>query len=190
MKKIVLFGDSLAAGYYEGASSDLLDKITIKELTGMGFPGYQIVNLGVPGETSAQGLARVEQAVAENPDFIAIMLGSNDALNQSATPEEYGETMKQIIGKFPAEKVIVLSPAYVDEKLCADGNNQRQQAYVAALKEVAGEMGVNMIDLYHHMTVYPVPTEFLGSDGLHPSEEGYDFIGALIARDIKNKLLG
>lgn len=190
MKKIVLFGDSLAAGYYNGSSSDYLDKITIKELIGMGFPGYQIVNLGVPGETTAEGLNRVDQPIAENPDFIAIMLGSNDALNQNATPEEYADTIKKIIEKFPAEKVIALSPGYLDETLCADGDNQRQQKFVAALKGVTTEMGVNMIDLYHHMTVYPVPTEFLSADGLHPSEEGYDFIGALIARDIKNKLLG
>lgn len=40
MKKIVVIGDSIAAGMYQGAVSSILDDFITDELTGMGFPGY------------------------------------------------------------------------------------------------------------------------------------------------------
>lgn len=189
MKKIVLFGDSLMTGLQAGETTDLLDNYTKDSLAGMGFPDYQIKNLGVRGDSSVDGLQRVAEAVAEKPDYIAILFGDNDAISQVTTPEEYAANLEKIISAFDSEKVIVLSPTYLDMALRTEGDNERQQVYVAAAEKVAAAKGVNFINLYHHMTVYPYPDEFLQADGLHPSDEGYHFIGALIARDIKNKLL-
>ncbi|MBO0451374.1 MULTISPECIES: SGNH/GDSL hydrolase family protein [Enterococcus] len=190
MKKIVLFGDSLLAGVMNGETSNILDKYILDELTGMGFPGYELVKLGKRGESSSDGLARVNEAVEAEGDFVVISFGTNDSLKQKNTVEAFGENIKEIIESFDASKVILLTTGYINTEILPIGDNDRQQVYVEKAKQIAEEVGVNVIDLYHHMTVYPKPNEFVQTfDGIHPSNEGYHFLGALIARDIKEKLL-
>lgn len=190
MKEIVLFGDSLLAGVMNGETSDILDKYIIDELTEMDFPGYSLVKLGKRGESSSEGLARVYEAVEAEGDFVVISFGTNDSLKQKNTVEAFGENIKEMLESFDASKVILLTTGYINTEILPIGDNERQQLYVEKAKQVAEEVGVNVIDLYHHMTVYPDPNEFVQkSDGIHPSEEGYHFLGALIARDIKEKLL-
>lgn len=59
MKKIVIIGDSIAAGLYEGAPSTILDDFVTSELAGMGYPGYQVVNLGRQLEAFAANIAEM-----------------------------------------------------------------------------------------------------------------------------------
>ena len=190
MKKIVLFGDSLLAGVMKGEPSEILNRYILDELTEMGFPGYEVVNLGKRGESSTDGLARVDEAVEAQGDFVVISFGTNDSLRQKNTVEVFGENIKEMIESFDASKVILLTTGYLNTAIITMGDNDRQQRYVQKAKQVAEDIGVNVIDLYHHLTVYPKPNEFIQTfDGIHPSMEGYHFLGALIARDIKEKLL-
>ncbi|MDT2640713.1 SGNH/GDSL hydrolase family protein [Enterococcus dongliensis] len=190
MKKIVLFGDSLLAGVMKGEPSEILNRYILDELTEMGFPGYEVVNLGKRGESSTDGLARVDEAVEAQGDFVVISFGTNDSLRQKNTVEVFGENIKEMIESFDASKVILLTTGYLNTAIITMGDNDRQQRYVQKAKQVAEDIGVNVIDLYHHLTVYPKPNEFIQTfDGIHPSTEGYHFLGALIARDIKEKLL-
>ncbi|WHA09486.1 SGNH/GDSL hydrolase family protein [Enterococcus montenegrensis] len=190
MKKIVIMGDSIAAGFFEGQVTDLLNEYVTDTLTGMGFPDYTVVNLGERGASSTTALEQLPKAEAENPDFVAINVGINDAINNRENVKEYGENLKKMITAFPAEKVILVGPSWVDLTIKTAGNKETLVKYIAMAKDIAQETGVNYIDMYHHMEVYPDPAEFLQSDGLHPSKFGYHLLGALIARDIKNKLLG
>lgn len=189
MKTIALFGDSLMTGLMNGETSDILNQYVVNELADMGFPGYEILAFGKRGEGSAEGLERLDEVVAANADFVVICFGTNDSVKHKDPVTVYGDNLRKLIGAFPAEKVIVLTPGYVNTEIRTEASNDRQQEYAEMAKQVAEEMGVNVIDLYHHMTIYPAPKEFLQDDGLHPSNEGYHFLGALIARDIKNKLL-
>lgn len=189
MKTIALYGDSLMTGLMNGETSDILNQYVVNELADMGFPGYEILEFGKRGEGSAEGLERLDEVVAANADFVVICFGTNDSVKHKDPVTVYGDNLRKLIGAFPAEKVIVLTPGYVNTEIRTEASNDCQQEYAEMAKQVAEEMGVNVIDLYHHMTIYPAPKEFLQNDGLHPSNEGYHFLGALIARDIKNKLL-
>ncbi|WP_427813523.1 SGNH/GDSL hydrolase family protein [Enterococcus sp. 22-H-5-01] len=190
MKKIVLFGDSLLTGVMNGETSDILDRYILDELSEMGFPGYRLIKLGHRGETSSDGLKRIDEAVEAEGDFVVISFGTNDSLKQKNSINLFGENIEQMLRSFDAAKIILLTPGYLNTKLRTDGDNERQQIFAERAKQVAEVMGVDVIDLYHHMTVYPEPNEFVqAADGIHPSMEGYHFLGALIARDIKEKLL-
>lgn len=189
MKKIVLFGDSLAAGVYEGAPSAILDDFVIETLTGMGFSGYTVINMGQRGEDSTAALARLDAVAAENPDFVVLIIGDNDALNQRGL-ETFGANLQAMIARFPAEKVIVVTPTYIDPAIREKADLAVIEKYVQKAAETAKEQGAWHINMYHHMTVYPAVRDFLQADGLHPSKEGYHLLGALIARDIKNRLVG
>ncbi|MFC0275767.1 SGNH/GDSL hydrolase family protein [Enterococcus devriesei] len=190
MKKIVLFGDSLLTGVMNGETSDILATYIIDELTEMDFPGYRLVKLGKRGESSSDGLARINEAVEAEGDFVVISFGTNDSLKQKNPVDVFGDNIEEMLESFDASKVILLTTGYINTEIMTAGNNERQQLYAEKAKQIAEKVGVNVIDLYHHMTVYPKPNEFVQKfDGIHPSEEGYHFLGALIARDIKEKLL-
>ncbi|MDT2757076.1 SGNH/GDSL hydrolase family protein [Enterococcus asini] len=190
MKKIVVIGDSIAVGMYQGSVSSILDDFIVDELAGMGFPGYEVVNLGRPKEGSPEVAARIEEAVAVDADFVVINVGINDALNRPEQVAAYKENMASMVGKFAPEKVIIMGLGVVDRDKKPAADPAVLQLFNENLKALAVETGAKFIDMYHHEMVYPAPLEFISEDGLHPSKFGYHLYGGLIARDIKNKLIG
>lgn len=188
MEKIVVYGDSIAAGLFEDETTGILDEFILDELKGMHHPDFYIVNQGVRGASTATALEGIDDAVAEDPAYFVLNVGINDAINMKDNLAEYQTNLKTMIGRFDPEKVIFLGPSYVDQDKKPQVDYDILKKYIAAAKEVAVETGAKFIDVYHHMTVYPAPEEFLQEDGLHPSRFGYHLLGGLIARDIKNKI--
>jgi acyl-CoA thioesterase-1 len=76
---ILVFGDSLSAGYGISASSAwpaLLDK----DLVARGTP-WRVINASVSGETTAGGLTRFPQALKiHQAKIVVLQLGANDGL--------------------------------------------------------------------------------------------------------------
>jgi acyl-CoA thioesterase I len=75
---IVAFGDSLSAGYglETGLSyPDFLQKI----LDDKKLP-YRVVNMGLSGDTTTGGLARIDQCLELKPKLVLLELGGNDGL--------------------------------------------------------------------------------------------------------------
>ncbi len=71
---IVAFGDSLTAGY--GVPNSSAYPVVLSELTGL-----TVINAGVSGETTEEGLNRLpEVIISENPALIILFEGGNDIL--------------------------------------------------------------------------------------------------------------
>ncbi|MFN0106059.1 MAG: arylesterase [Bryobacteraceae bacterium] len=75
---IVAFGDSLSAGFGADAGASYPDFLQ-KELDAAGFK-YRVVNMGISGDTTSGGLARVGQATELKPELVILELGGNDGL--------------------------------------------------------------------------------------------------------------
>ena len=74
--RIALFGDSLSAGYGLPAEEGLAAALQ-KELGGRGLSAT-VINAGVAGETSADGLRRVDWMLRAKPDLAVVQFGAND----------------------------------------------------------------------------------------------------------------
>lgn len=95
---IVCLGDSITAGV--GATD------------GHGYPevlaarlGVAVTNDGVPGDTAADGLARLPQVLAQDPWLVIVELGGNDILRQ-VPAESTEQALDGIVRQLLAARVL------------------------------------------------------------------------------------
>jgi lysophospholipase L1-like esterase len=139
------------------------------------FPGHQVLNLGLSGET-VQGLyARVRRIVsaASAPDVLFIMSGINNlAMDDFKIMDEYERLLKSLKTAFPSSLIVVQSilpvTMYADNKQIEDIN--------AELKTKAKGLKISFLDVYSvFVDSEGAPkTEYLLEDGVHLSEKGYE----------------
>ena len=77
-KRIVFLGDSLTAGY--GVREEQAYPALIAQKIRDAHIPYDVVNAGVSGDTSADGLRRVDWLLQQKIDVLVIALGANDGL--------------------------------------------------------------------------------------------------------------
>jgi acyl-CoA thioesterase-1 len=75
---LVCFGDSLTAGYGTDAGESYPDQLQ-KLLDAQGYK-YRVVNSGISGNTSKDGLDRIERVMAKHPQVVVVEFGGNDGL--------------------------------------------------------------------------------------------------------------
>jgi acyl-CoA thioesterase-1 len=76
--RIVCFGDSLTAGYGTEPGQAYPDYLQA-DLDKLGY-GYRVVNAGVSGNTTKDGVERLERVLAMKPAIIVVEFGGNDGL--------------------------------------------------------------------------------------------------------------
>lgn len=97
---IIAFGDSLVAGEGATAGHDLA------ALLGQDI-GRPVINLGVRGDTTAQGLARINQLDAYKPKVVLLLLGGNDYLKR-VPQEQTFKNLAEIIQNIQSRGAVVL----------------------------------------------------------------------------------
>ena len=97
---IIAFGDSLVAGV--GASPGHGFVFLLSQRV-----GQPIVNLGVSGDTTADGLARLSELDAYNPKVVIVLFGGNDYLRRVAQVQTF-ENLTEIVESIQTKGAIVL----------------------------------------------------------------------------------
>jgi len=103
IEKIVLFGDSLMAGY--GLPNEHHLSMVLQESLRLEGYNIEIINGSVSGSTSSGGLNRAEWTLSEaNIDLMILSLGANDML-RGINPKETKKNLEKII-KIAQDKTI------------------------------------------------------------------------------------
>ena len=110
--KIMLYGDSLMAGY--GLSQNENLSSALSSMFNVGEPKVQIINASVSGNTSSNGLARLDWSLADKPDIVILCLGANDML-RGINPKLTKQNLNKMIEKMlqNGSKVILLSLIHI-----------------------------------------------------------------------------
>lgn len=151
---IVAFGDSLVFGQGASVDNDFVSVLS-RSL------GRDIINLGVSGNTTIDGLARVKEVTAFDPGVVILLLGGNDYLRR-ISKEETKANLEVLIKTF-IDKGSVVVLLGVRGGLIHDG---REDMY----RELSAEYGtVYVSDVLDGIFLKPE----LMSDGVHPNDAGY-----------------
>jgi len=174
---ILDFGDSLTAGY--GLMPEQAFPARLEVWLRQHGIAARVLNAGVSGDTTADGLARLDWALADKPDLVILALGANDAL-RGIDPATVRENLDKMIQKIEAThaKLLVLG-------MRAPPN--WGEAYDRAFDRIFPELASA-----HRAALYPfflegvaMKPELNQPDGLHPNERGVavliNHIGPVVA---------
>jgi acyl-CoA thioesterase-1 len=165
IEKIVLFGDSLMAGYglnNEHHLSVVLQEKFISE-------GYKIevVNGSVSGSTSSGGVNRVEWTLSEpNIDLVILGLGANDML-RGIQPKETKNNLEKIIKITQNKNIkVILAGMIAPTSYGLEYKSNFDQIY----SDLSKQYNLPLIPfLLEGVALKP---DLNLSDGMHPNEKG------------------
>ena len=154
-QNIICFGDSLTYG--TGASSDMDYPSQLSRLI-----GRPVINAGVPGNTTADGLERLEDDVlSRSPRLVLITLGGNDLKNGVGKSEAF-TNLESIVRQIHDTGALAVIGG-IDIPLYGKGFDE-------AYEELAEKTGAVLIE-----NVYAgiLGRRSLMSDPIHPNNDGY-----------------
>ena len=169
--KILVFGDSLVSGYGV-RDSEAFPTVLSQRLQADGYD-VVIANAGVPGNTTAMGLARAAKAAAGKPDLVILELGINDLLNDAPLGVTRNN-LSRLIHSFRAAGARVILAGMI-------ADNRRGAIYKRGFDALFPALASK-----YALPLYPYFLDGVANDpeltqegGLHPNAEG---VGVIVAR--------
>jgi acyl-CoA thioesterase I len=162
--RILAFGDSITAGYGL-PEADTLSTRLADALNKMGRT-VTVINGGVSGDTTADGLTRIDWALADKPQIMILALGGNDML-RGIDPGSTRANLDGIVRKAQAAGVeIVLAGMLAPPNLGSDYKN----AFDAIYPELA--KAHNLLFMPFLLQDVAQVSALNQGDGIHPNSNG------------------
>ena len=117
MKKLILFGDSLLAGYIDGHATNIVTQGLQEKL-----PNFTIINNSVPGSTTEEAIDFYDLRIKPfNYDLVILALGTNDANMQfGLSAGRYAHNLQVLVDLIGVDKTILMGPSYTNWKIAKD----------------------------------------------------------------------
>ena len=177
LEKIVLFGDSLMAGYGLPAEQHL-SLVLQNQLQAKGYK-IQVINGSVSGSTSAGGLNRMEWTLQEpGIDLVILGLGANDML-RGISPDATKANLEQMIQMTLSKKIPIILAGMLAPS--SHGLAYKKQ-FDAIYPSLAKQYNLQLIPfLLEGVAMQP---QYNQSDGIHPNAEGTKLVSDTIEKKI------
>jgi acyl-CoA thioesterase-1 len=168
-KSILVFGDSLSAGYGLAMSRgwvSLLEERLKRERT-----DYSVANASISGETSAGGRARIDAALERHrPSIVVVELGANDAL-RGLPLAQMKANLAAIIERSKKSGARVL---LVGMKMPPNFGPDYTAAFEAAFTQVSREQKVPLVPFL--LEGFADDLAYFQPDRIHPNERAQPLI--------------
>jgi len=169
-KQILIFGDSIAAGYGL-EEEEAFPALIQSKIDSIGLE-YRVVNAGSSGETTAGGLRRIDWVLQQPVDIFVLELGGNDGL-RGIDPENTKQNLQGIIDKvsekYPSAEIVLTgmeSPPNMGE--------QYTSRFRSVFSDLAEENDVTFMPFI--LDGVAGDQELNQADGIHPTKEGHKVI--------------
>jgi len=169
--KIVALGDSLTAGYGLLEQDGFVPRLQAA-LAAKGVAA-EVANAGVSGDTTADGLARLDWSVPPDTDAVILELGANDML-RGIRPEVARDNLDAILRRLTGRHIaVLLCGMRAAPNLGAD----YAAAFDGIYPALAAKYGVPLYPFF--LDGAAANLSLLQHDGLHPSAAG---VGVIVDR--------
>tara|TARA_Y100000590_G_C15194939_1_gene816406 strand:- start:51 stop:638 length:588 start_codon:yes stop_codon:yes gene_type:complete len=176
--RIVLYGDSLMAGYGL-TQKHHLSTILENNLISKGI-NVKVINASVSGDTSAGGLNRLNWILSEDKiDLFILGLGANDML-RGISPEETENNLEKIIQKVSEKNInLILAGMIAPKSHGKDYKNKFDLIY----KNLSAQFNLKLVPfLLEGVALNP---DLNLEDGRHPNERGI----LIVSKNLEKKIL-
>ena len=176
--KIILFGDSLMAGY--GLDSpNHLDKFLEQDLLKLGLRS-KVTNASVSGDTSNTGLNRLNWSLQDNYDLFILGLGANDML-RGIPPEITKNNLENIIKRVLDKNMSILLTGML-------APSSYGKVYQKSFNQIYTNLASEFKIYYYPFLLEGVALkpDLNQTDGKHPNAKGIKLISQQLATKIKN----
>jgi acyl-CoA thioesterase-1 len=163
--RIVAIGDSLTAGHGLKTQDGLVPQLQ-RWLEAQGAADIDVINMGVSGDTTAGGRARIGWALAEGADAVILELGANDML-RGIDPAESRANLEAILADLAARDLPVLLSGM---RSAENFGPEYKAAFDAIYPDLAAEFDA-LFDPFFFEGLTGQPALFQ-DDGLHPNTAG------------------
>lgn len=161
---IVCFGDSLTAGYGVDEDSSYPANLQ-RDLDTAGYH-YRVVNLGISGETTKDGLARTDRVLALKPAIVVVEFGGNDGLRGVPVASSRAN-LDAILNRLKhSDTHVVMAGITLPPQYSAPYIRQFNETYTVLAKKYTVPLLPFMLK-----DVYGVPGS-IQQDGIHPTAQG------------------
>jgi acyl-CoA thioesterase I len=170
---LVAFGDSLTAGA-EGSYPWYLQR----DLDRAGYH-WRVINEGVAGDTTTNGLARIPTVLAQRPEIVILELGGNDGLRGVPVEATRANLEEIITALLDRHITVMLAGITLPPNYGVDYIRPFEQMY----KDLAAR---------HHLAFLPFLLEdvalvpgMMSEDGIHPTVRGNEGVARNVYRVLK-----
>ena len=178
---IVVLGDSLSAGHgieiQQGWVNLLQKKLNTPK------KNYQVLNESVSGETTAGGLARIDQILSDyKPSVVILELGANDGL-RGLSPKIMKRNLAEVIKRSQKQgaKVLLLSM-----RIPPNYGKRYTEMFSAVYQQLKAELNIALVPFI--LNEVALMKELMQKDGLHPNAKAQPLIRDQIYNHLKNLL--
>ena len=177
IEKVLLFGDSLMAGY--GLPNEQhLSVVLEQNLRSEGYD-IEVINASVSGNTSLDGLNRIEETLSElGIDLIILGLGANDMLRK-INPNETKKNLEKIIKIIQDKNIKIILAGMIAST--SYGLNYKKK-FDKIFPDLSKKYNLPLIPfLLDGVALNP---NFNQSDGMHPNQKGTLIISETVKKSI------
>jgi len=144
--RVLCFGDSITFGYSASNPDQTSYPALLQKLLDARHPAsFKVINSGVSGETTRQGLVRLDAVLADKrPQWVLLMYGTNDLWSsRKVSLEDTEKNLKEMIAKMKASGARVL----ISTLLPVWEEKERVAARNDVIRRVAASEAVVLVDL-------------------------------------------
>ena len=168
--RIMLYGDSLMAGYGLTQNENLAEELNRNLQTNENT--FSILNASISGNTSKNGLSRINWSLGDNPDIVILCLGANDVL-RGISPELTMANLDSIINKFIKNgSIVILAGMLSPENMGSEYQNKFDSIYPKLAKNY------DLIFMPFLLEGVALDKKYLQSDYKHPNKLGIKIIAS------------
>jgi lysophospholipase L1-like esterase len=182
-EKFIGFGDSITFGSMNGPGMGVGYVPRLQTLLVDNFSDPLVVNRGIPGEPTWEGVSRINSVIAmELGLYLLLMEGTNDITEFDYSSETTAFNLEQMILACRSFGVMPLISSIIPraQDRWVEPYIQRTLNLNINIQELAQELSVTRVDSYGAFAAYPPGLggheALISGDNLHPNDTGYQLM--------------